>query len=73
MVTEKVTIDMLEQYAVGDQHTYVMANWDKARSAASLANQLKNRQKTYGWQFRTNISPAIEGTMHRTVTITRTA
>lgn len=71
MQTEKVTIEMLEKFAVGEQRIYVMPNWEKARSAASLASQMKNREKTYGWQFKAPISPAIEGTMSRTVTITR--
>jgi hypothetical protein len=73
MVTEKVTIEMLEQFAVGDTMSYTLPNWNKARSAASLASQMKNREKTYGWQFKAPISPATEGTMKRTVTITRTA
>ena len=73
MVTEKVTIEMLEQFAVGDSESYTLPNWDKARSAASLASQMKNREKTYGWQFSAPISPAVEGTKKRTVTITRTA
>lgn len=73
MVTDKVTIEMLEQFAVGDTMSYTLPNWDKARSAASLASQMKNRKNTYGWQFKAPISPATEGTMKRTVTITRTA
>ena len=73
MVKEKVTIEDLEKFAVGEQKTFVMPNWDKARSAASLAGQMKNREKTYGWQFKAPISPAIEGTMQRTITITRIA
>ena len=73
MVIDKVTIEMLERFAVGEQHVYVLPNWDKARSAASLAGQMKNRTKTYGWQFSAPISTAIDGTMARTVTITRTA
>ena len=73
MVTDKVTIEMLELFSVGDTMSYTLPNWDKARSAASLASQMKNREKTYGWQFKAPISPATEGTMKRTVTITRTA
>ena len=73
MVTDKVTIEMLEQFAVGDEQSFTLPNWDKARSAASLAGQMKNRAKTYGWQFSAPISPAIEGTLKRTVTIKRTA
>lgn len=71
MVKDKVTIEDLEQFAVGDSMAYTLPNWDKARSAASLASQMKNREKTYGWQFKAPISPAVEGTMRRTVTITR--
>jgi len=73
MVTDKVTIEMLEQFTVGDSMAYTLPNWDKARSAASLASQMKNREKTYGWKFNAPISPAIEGTLRRTVTITRVA
>ena len=73
MVKEKVTIEDLEKFTVGEQKTFVMPNWEKARSAASLAGQMKNREKTYGWQFSAPISPAIEGTMQRTITITRIA
>jgi hypothetical protein len=73
MVTDKVTIEMLEQFTVGDSMAYTLPNWDKARSAASLASQMKNREKTYGWKFNALISPAVEGTLRRTVTITRVA
>ena len=73
MVKDKVTIKDLEQFAVGDSMAYTLPNWNAARAAASLASQMKNRTKTYGWQFSSPISPAIEGTMRRTVTITRTA
>ena len=73
MVTDKVTIDMLEHFTVGDSMAYTLPNWDKARSAASLASQMKNREKTYGWKFNAPISPAVEGTLRRTVTITRVA
>ena len=73
MVTDKVTIEMLEKFTIGEQKVYVLPTWEKARSAASLAGQMKNRSKTYGWQFSAPISPAIDGTMARTVTITRLA
>ena len=73
MVKDKVTIEDLERFAVGDSMAYTLPNCDKARSAASLASQMKNRGKTYGWQFTAPISPAIEGTLKRTVTITRIA
>lgn len=73
MVKDKVTIKDLEQFAVGDSVSFTLPNWDLARSAASLASQMKNRANTYGWQFSAPISPAVEGTMKRTVTITRIA
>lgn len=73
MVKDKVTIKDLEQFAVGDSVSYTLPNWDAARCAASLASQMKNRSNTYGWKFNAPISPAAEGTMKRTVTITRTA
>lgn len=73
MITDKVTIEMLEQFAVGDEQSFTLPNWDKARSAASLAGQMKNRANTYGWKFSAPISPAVEGTLKRTVTIKRTA
>jgi len=73
MEKDKVTIEDLEQFAVGDSMDYTLPNWDKARSAASLASQMKNREKTYGWQFSAPISPAVAGTKKRTITITRLA
>jgi hypothetical protein len=73
MVKDKVTIEDLEQFSVGESMAYTLPTWDKARSAASLAGQMKNRVKTYGWQFTAPISPAVPGTLKRTVTITRIA
>lgn len=73
MVKDKVTIEDLERFTVGEQKVFTMPNWEKARSAASLASQMKNREKTYGWKFKAPISGPIKGTMQRTVTITRIA
>jgi len=73
MVKDKVTIEDLERFTVGEQKVFTMPNWEKARSAASLASQMKNREKTYGWKFKAPISGPIDGTMQRTVTITRIA
>ena len=39
----------------------------------SYANQLKNDKDTYGWQFKAIIGDPIEGTMARSLTITRLA
>jgi hypothetical protein len=53
--------------------TFTMPNYNKARSAQSYANQLKNDKDTYGWQFKAIIGDPIEGTMARSLTITRLA
>lgn len=71
MVKEKVTKEDLMRFAVGDQKTFTLPNWDKAKSASVYAYQAKNRRETYGWKFKAQISDPIEGTMSRTVTITR--
>lgn len=73
MITDKVTKEDLKAFAVGDMKTFTLPNYNKARAAQSYANQLKNDVETYGWTFRAIIGDAMEGTMQRTVTITRTA
>ena len=73
MVKDKVTKDDLMKFAVGDRKVFTMPNYNKARSAQSYANQLKNDKDTYGWQFRAVIGNPIEGTMARSLTITRLA
>ena len=73
MVKDKVTKDDLMKFAVGDQKVFTMPNYNKARSAQSYANQLKNDKDTYGWQFKVIIGDPIEGTMARSLTITRLA
>lgn len=72
MVKDKVTLQDLDDIQVGEQKQFVMPNWRKARSAQSFANQQKNYRDD-GRTFKAIISPAIEGTMQRTVTITRIA
>lgn len=67
-MTEKITIDDLDKFRVGESRVFVMPNWKKARSAQSFANQQKNYS---GRKFSAHISPAIEGVATRTVTITR--
>ena len=42
MVIDKVTKEILMKFAVGDQKVFTMPNYNKARSAQSYANQLKN-------------------------------
>ena len=73
MVINKVTKEILMKFAVGDQKVFMMPNYNKARSAQSYANQLKNDKDTYGWQFKAIIGDPIEGTMARSLTITRLA
>ena len=73
MVKDKVTKDDLMKFAVGDQKVFTMPNYNKARSAQSYANQLKNDRDTYGWQFKAVIGDPIDGTMARSLTITRLA
>ena len=73
MVIDKVTKEILMKFAVGDQKVFTMPNYNKARSAQSYANQLKNDKDTYGWQFKAVIGDPIEGTMARSLIITRMA
>ena len=73
MVKDKVTKDDLMKFSVGDQKVFTMPNYNKARSAQSYANQLKNYKDTYGWQFKAIIGDPIDGTMARSLTITRLA
>ena len=73
MVIDKVTKEILMKFAGGDQKVFTMPNYNKARSAQSYANQLKNDKDTYGWQFKAVIGDPIEGTMARSLTITRLA
>lgn len=73
MAKDKVTKADLQRFVVGQQEVFTMPNYDKAKSAASYAYQMRNKTKTYGWQFQTKISGPIEGTMARTITITRIA
>ena len=73
MVIDKVTKEILMKFSVGDQKVFTMPNYNKARSAQSYANQLKNDKDTYGWQFKAIIGDPVEGTMARSLTITRLA
>ena len=73
MLKEKVTKDDLMKFAVGDQKVFTLPNYEKAKSASVYAYTAKNRKETYGWAFKVLIGDAMEGTMQRTVTITRIA
>ena len=71
MVKDKVTKADLQRFTVGQQEVFTLPNWDKAKSAASYAYQMKNKPETYGWTFKAIIGDPIDGTMQRSVTITR--
>ena len=73
MVQERITMEDLQKFAIGDMKTFTLPNYERARSAASQAYQAKNKRNTYGWQFKTTISDAVTGTMERSITITRIA
>lgn len=73
MVQERVTMEDLQKFAVGDIKTFTLPNYERAKSAASSAYQAKNKQAMYGWQFKTVIGDAVPGTMARSITITRVA
>ena len=49
MVKDKVTKDDLEKFVVGDQKVFTLPSFEKTQSAASLAYQMKNFTKTFGW------------------------
>ena len=59
------------KFAVGDQKMFTLPTYEKAKSASVYAYTAKHRQETYGWVFRVLIGDPMEGTMQRTVTITR--
>ena len=75
MVVDKVTKPMLFKLNVGDQKVFTLPSFGKARSAQSYANQLK--KATIGTkdqrEFKAVIGDPIEGTMARSLTITRLA
>ena len=71
MVKEKVTKEDLLSFGVGDQKTFTLPNYNKARSAASFAHQQKRTDM--GRTFKALIGDPMEGTEQRSVTITRLA
>ena len=73
MVIEKMTKDILKKFAPGEQKVFTLPNFEKAKSAAVQAYQAKNYKETYGWKFKAAIADPIEGSMQRSVTITRIA
>ena len=66
-----MTKDILKKFAPGEQKVFTLPNFEKAQSAATQAYKAKNFTETYGWKFSAYISDPMEGTMQRSVTITR--
>ena len=71
MVIEKMTKDILKKFSPGEQKVFTLPNFEKAQSAATQAYRAKNFTETYGWKFSAIIGDPMEGTMQRSVTITR--
>ena len=73
MVKERVTKEDLLRFAVGDQRVFTLPSYNKARSAASYANQMK--KMTAGTDrpmaFKAVIGDPIPGSGQCSVTITR--
>lgn len=66
-----MTKDILKKFAPGEQKVFTLPNFEKAQSAAVQAYKAKNYEETYGWKFSARIGDPMEGTMQRSVTITR--
>ena len=73
MVLEKMTKDILMKFLPGEQKVFTLPNFEKAQSAAVQAYRAKNFTETYGWKFSARIGDPMDGTMQRSVTITRIA
>ena len=71
MVIEKMRKYILKKFAPGEQKVFTLPNFEKAQSAATQAYRAKNFTETYGWKFSAIIGDPMEGTMQRSVTITR--
>lgn len=65
----KITKQDLLAIEIGTTETFIMPDYDSARSAQSYAGQLKNT-KPYPL-FATQIGKAVDGTYQRTITIER--
>ncbi len=68
MTKEKVTLEDLNAFVVGEEKIFTLPNWKVARSAQSFANQQKNYS---GKSFSARIAPAIDGVEQRQVIIKR--
>ena len=68
-----MTKDILMKFLPGEQKVFTLPSFEKAQSAATQAYRAKNFSETYGWKFSARIGDPMEGTKHRSVTITRIA
>ncbi len=71
MVKETVTKNDLLNIRVGKAETFTLPTWNHCRSAQSLAGQMKNSEPFP--RYVTKIADPVEGTMRRSITITRMA
>jgi hypothetical protein len=71
MTVEKITLQDLDKFQVGEQKMFTLPTYSKAVSAASLARQQKRTDRRM-W-FTARISDPVEGTTARSVVITRLA
>ncbi len=71
MVIDKMTKDILMKFKPGQTKMFTLPSFEKAQSAANQAYRAKNFADTYGWKFSARIGDPMEGTMQRSVTITR--
>ena len=71
MVIDKMTKEILEKFLPGEQKVFTLPSFEKAQSAANQAYRAKNFADTYGWKFSARIGDPMEGTMQRSLTITR--
>ncbi len=69
MVKEKVTKADLLNIRIGKSETFSMPSYSHCRSAQSLAGQMKNFDPYP--RYTTKISDVIEGSVQRSITITR--
>jgi len=73
MTKDKVTIEDLKKFVVGEQKVFTLPNIYRVKSAQSLASQIKDYPDTLGWKFTTTKGDQVEGTLARSITITRIA
>lgn len=72
MYKDKITKEDLIKFVVGEQKTFTLPTWEKARSAQSYAAQMKNASEN-PMTFVSSIGDAVQGSLQRSITITRMA